>query len=519
MAQFTEPEMEAGGPAPTPGIDAWKALLEKEGVVYDKLVGDVLPLYVDGPALPLRPGTGRFAVCMRVGDRPSLDEDIAGGADMLWLDARDDAALEAGRAAGLPLICEVGDVSPRAALEWFQPRAGDQLAIDPITAILRGAPPATLSARLGVLPSLEGAMVRASTLAFHEAGADAADEIALSLATGTMYLRSLEGTAITVQTTAGRDTFGELCKLRALRLCWTKLFTAAGVDARPPIHAVCAERTQAQRDPWVNMLRVTTEVFAAALGGADIVTPLPFDASPHARRVARNTALVLREESHLGRVVDPAGGSYYLETRTDQLAREAWKRFQQIEKEGGIAAMIVDGRLQARLEASWQQRAAQLAKRKLPVLGVSEFANLDEQDATPYPARGHRDAEAFEALRDASEDAPREVVLIALGPAKEHRARVGFAQSFFACAGLRAREIMANEKLDGVPHVACICGSDERYAAEAVAVASELRAAGARHVVLAGKPGELELPLRQAGADAFIYMGCDVVATLTELLK
>jgi methylmalonyl-CoA mutase len=269
------------------------------------------------------------------------------------------------------------------------------------------------------------------------------------------------------------------------------------------------------------MLRVTTQVFAAALGGAQLITPLAFDAAfatPSAlgQRVARNTALVLREESQLGRVLDAGGGSYYLETRTDELARAAWSRFTEIERDGGIVQLLRTGALQTRLDAAWAQRAAAIARRKEPVLGVSEFANLREQlPGPPVALPGvHRDAEAFEALRSRVETAARDVALIQLGPPAEHRARTGFAEGLFAVAGLRATPREIGSGLD----VAVLCGSDERYAAEAAAAARALRAAGARRVALAGRPGAREAELREAGIDAFIYVGCDVLAALEDLL-
>jgi len=300
---------------------------------------------------------------------------------------------------------------------------------------------------------------------------------------------------------------------------WHKVLAAAGVaDGQLRVlHAVCSSRTLAQRDPWVNMLRVTTQVFAAAIGGAQLITPQPFDAAfethtPLGQRVARNTALVLREESQLGRVADPGGGSFYLETRTDALAREAWTRFQQIEREGGVVELQRSGKLKARLDAAWAARAAAIAKRKEPVLGVSEFANLREQlPGAPAATRGHRDSEGFEALRARVEKAPRTVSLVLLGPPAEHRARVGFAENLFAVAGLAA-------KPGDVADVVCLCGSDERYQTEAAAKARELKARGARRIVLAGRPGALEQELRAAGVDAFIFVGCDVLATLEELL-
>jgi methylmalonyl-CoA mutase len=383
----------------------------------------------------------------------------------------------------------------------------------------------------------------ASTLPYHDAGADAADEIAIALAAGKTYLESLLGGGLSAAAAArqiilrvavGRDAFGEMCKVRALRIAWRKVLTASGATetASTLIHAVSSSRTMAQRDPWVNMLRVTTQVFAAVLGGADLVTPLAFDGaiepgSALGRRVARNTALVLREESSLGRVRDPAGGAYYFDTVTDALAREAWKRFQAIEREGGMVDALGSGRLRARLDASWNAWADLVAKRKAPILGVSEFANLDEKlprparpaqapAATGLPLPRRRDAEPFETLRlraDASAIRP-EAVLVTLGPLAESRARVGFAANFFGAGGIRVRETTVDERAP----LACLCGSDERYAAEAVDRAQALKAVGCRRVLLAGRPGPLESALRDAGVDGFLHVGCDAVALLSELL-
>jgi len=281
------------------------------------------------------------------------------------------------------------------------------------------------------------------------------------------------------------------------------------------------------------MLRVTTQMFSAILGGADLLTPAMFDqvsGAPSAlgRRVARNTGLVLREESYLGKVTDPAGGAYYLETLTDALAREAWKRFQTLEREGGIARALESGRLAAKLEATWQARLEQLAKRKAAIVGISEFANLDEtlpgrepRSASAAAGRAaglpsHRDAEEFEALRtlaDARKPAP-EALLITLGTLAESRPRASFAAGFFAAGGIRSRE----STTDANVALACLCGSDERYAAEAALRARALKAAGCERVLFAGRPGALEPSLRDAGVDGFIFAGCDVVATLSELL-
>ena len=218
--------------------------------------------------------------------------------------------------------------------------------------------------------------------------------------------------------------------------------------------------------------------------------------------------------------------SYYLETFTDELAREAWKRFQAFEKDGGVSAMRSSGKLAARLEASWKERLELLVKRRAPVLGVSEFANLDEKlpgVPTANASLGHRDSEAFEALRlKASPLSPtlspageREAVLITLGALAESRARVTFATGFFGAGGIRSRESSTDVKAS----IACLCGTDERYATEAVSRVKALKAAGCQRVFLAGRPGALEGALKEAGIDGFIFMGCDVVATLNEVLS
>jgi methylmalonyl-CoA mutase len=561
-------------------LTAWRALVDKElaGAPFDKLVHRtaeglaIEPLYTERPGDPPPPGAAPFVrgataapfrICMRVEPGGDPAGELAGGAEALWCRAGDRAAIELAVSRGLVAVVEPAPANAEATGSAELGGGGRARAVaagagelwsafDWIAEVVAGRlPPDVLDGHWPIAPIVRYALdgdpswrcVRISTLPFHDAGADAGDEIALAASSLVASLRRLDEDGLDVaraarlawvQVAIGRDTFGELCKLRALRVVWHKVLAAAGVaDARlDAIHAVCSARTLSQRDPWVNMLRVTTQVFAAALGGAQLITPLAFDAAfaqPSAlgQRVARNTALVLREESQLGRVLDAGGGSYYLEARTDALAREAWSRFTAIERDGGIVELLRTGALRTRLDAAWARRAAAIAKRKEPVLGVSEFANLREQLPGALAALPgvHRDAEAFEVLRARNEAAPRDVALIPLGPPAEHRARTGFAEALFATVGLRAqpRELPPH---DDPPRdatrlsidIACLCGSDERYAAEAAATARALRSAGARRVVLAGRPGALEAELRAAGVDAFIYVGCDAIATLEEIL-
>jgi methylmalonyl-CoA mutase len=518
-------------------LTAWRALVDKElaGAPFDKLVQRtaeglaIEPLYVEAPANATRPiGAASFRVCMRA--RPGeAAEHIDGGADALWLDGDDLAGIELAAKRDVHVIVDSSRAFDPRSVDWktFRAPATFWMSIDPLSqpklASMIDKFLAAMFARPGSLVSDRSRSMRISTLPYHAAGADSADELAIALATATTYLRGMTSGPIDLNTAAsqlwfqisvGRDTFGELCKLRALRVLAAKLFAASNITAAiPPIHAVSSSRTQAARDPWVNLLRVTTEVFAAAIGGADLVTPLAFDtelAEPSAlgRRVARNTALVLRDESSLGRVIDAAGGSYYIESRTDALAREAWQRFRAIERDGGIAKLITSGAMQARLDASWNTRAEAIAKRKEPVLGVSEFANLDETlpSAPSGTSHGHRDAEAFEALRSRK---PTDVVLVALGTPTESRARVGFAKALFATAGVRAREASIDGARDAI---VCLCGSDDNYAQHAASAAATLRAAGVTKIALAGKPSSI------AGVDTYIYAGGDVLAALEELL-
>lgn len=542
----------------------WRAQVEADlgSVAFDKALvhttaeGIALqPLYTERPAGEAAyvrgAAAGPFQVCMRVERGGDVGAQLDGGADAVWLDSDDLPGRQAAWKRGAFVVDEPRhDRTPASMDEVMAEPAGEMwTSADWIAEVARGRlPTSILDARSPLPPMVADALkhdalwrsLRIGGLPFHDAGADAADEIALMLASLASTLRTLDESSIDIsrvgpllwaQVAVGRDTFGELCKLRALRVVWHKVLAAAGVKhtALDAMHAVCSSRSQAQRDPWVNMLRGTTQVFAAALGGAQLVTPLPFDAalgvqSAHGNRVARNTALVLREESHLGRVLDAAGGSYYLETRTDALARAAWSRFQTIERDGGIVKLLATGGLRQRLEDSWAEREAALAKRKEPVLGVSEFANLDEKLPAPPPPLApvpaapallaHRDAEAFEALRTRGEAVAKEVALVVLGPPAEHRARAGYAAALFSIAGLRTREAAGASAVD----IACICGSDERYAAEAVATAQALRAADCRRIVLAGRPGALEAELRAAGVDTFIFVGCDALATLTDLV-
>jgi methylmalonyl-CoA mutase len=294
-------------------------------------------------------------------------------------------------------------------------------------------------------------------------------------------------------------------------------------------HAVTSPVMMSRRDPWVNMLRTTVATLAAGVGGADAVTVLPFDHAlglpdAFARRIARNTSTILVEESHLSRVIDPAGGSWYVERLTDELAHAGWDFFQRIEREGGQAAALRSGRLGQDLAHTWEARSAKLAKRREPVTGVSEFPNLAERlvERAPAPVppsgglpRVRRD-EAFEALRARSDahlaatgSRPR-IFLAALGPAAAHTARLSFASNLFQAGGIEPVTEGAFED-SGATEV-CLCSSDTLYEERAAEVAGALKATGAGHVFLAGRPGQYP------DVDAYVFAGCDAVAVLSATL-
>lgn len=238
--------------------------------------------------------------------------------------------------------------------------------------------------------------VGVDTSAHYNAGATEAQDLAAALATGLAYLRALVDGGLDMDAacrqiafafSVGCDQFLSIAKLRAARLLWARVTEACG--ATPParamrIHARTARRILSRRDPWVNMLRTTVAGFAAGLGGANSVAVAPFDAAlgpsdDFARRIARNSQVLLQEESSLTKVADPAGGSWYVETLTQQLAEVAWTLFQGIEGRGGMAAVLLDGSWGEQLAESWAAREKNIARRRDALTGINEFPNLLEQ--------------------------------------------------------------------------------------------------------------------------------------------
>jgi methylmalonyl-CoA mutase len=373
---------------------------------------------------------------------------------------------------------------------------------------------------------------------FADAGASAVEELGCSLAAGVAYLRALTDGGLGVDEAFGQlefrysasaDQFTTIASLRAARRLWDRVGEVSG--ASPEVrgqhqHAVTSSVMTTRRDPWVNMLRTTVACFAAGVGGADAVTVQPFDAAlglpdAFARRIARNTQSLLVEEGHLARVLDPAGGSWYVESLTDELARAAWDWFTEIERAGGLAAALDSGLVRDRIATAWDARAARLATRAEAITGVSEFPNLTEklpqrQPAAQLHATGGlprvRVAQEYEALRDAADAAGErpQVYLATIGPIARHTARAGFAGNLFQAGGLATPAGDGAGGLgDAGTTVACICGTDKDYAEQAAALAAALKDAGATHVWLAGKPD-----LAVDGVDGYVYAGCDALDVL-----
>jgi methylmalonyl-CoA mutase len=248
-------------------------------------------------------------------------------------------------------------------------------------------------------PALRALVVDA--LPYHEAGSSDGQELGYAVATGVAYLRALTDAGLDVDTAAARlefrlaatvDQFATIAKFRAARRLWARVTEVCGAATRSaPQHAVTSTTMMTRRDPWVNMLRTTVACFAAGVGGADAVTVLPFDSAiglpdAFARRIARNTQSILIEESKVDSVIDPAGGSWYLERHTDELARAGWAAFTETERAGGIQAALDSGLVDERIAITRDARTARLAEGAEKITGVTSFPNENEKTLVRQPA-------------------------------------------------------------------------------------------------------------------------------------
>ncbi|MGI8414876.1 MAG: methylmalonyl-CoA mutase family protein [Nakamurella sp.] len=416
------------------------------------------------------------------------------------------------------------------------PAAGTSFGSDPIGGALRAGTAADLSSVAGLAASATtlgiGALVVDAT-APHDLGAGDAQELGWSLAVGVAYLRELTAGGIDPATAAGLldfryavtdQQFVSIAKLRAARQLWARVLELSGVPADAQRqHAVTSMPMMTRYDPWVNMLRTTVAAFAAGAGGAQAVTVLPFDSAlgvpdGFGRRIARNVSHLLIGESQVARVADPAGGSPAIEQLTAELAAAGWDEFGRIEQTGGAAAALADGSFISRVHTVRDQRDTRIATRQLPLTGVSEFPHLGEALPTrnPHPDEStqYSWAAAFEALRDEPVAAP--VFLATFGPVAAHSTRAGFAANALAAGGIGVLtagatagvdDVLAGYRSAGTP-VVCLAGTDAAYAERGEETIVALRAAGARTVLLAGKPAARLVGL----VDDQITVGADIPA-------
>lgn len=549
-----------------------------------------------------------------VGVRDRVLEDLAGGASSVEVGpeiaaadlvealdgVRIDAApvglaphADAARAEALADLAAAGGPSappaPGCSLgfdpvgEWA--RSGRQVDPAQVTRLVEG-----LRRRDRLRPGMRVVVVDAARPA--AAGATEVQVLAWATAAGVAYLRALTEAGSGVEEAAGligfrlpatADQFATTAMLRAARVMWGRVVAASGGSgpaAAQYQHAVTDEAMYSRRDPWVNLLRGAAAALAAGTGGADAVTVLPFDYAAAAMpgglgaRLARNTQLLLLEEAQLGRTFDPAGGSFYVESLTRELAQQGWRAFQAVEAAGGIMAVLADGTLAEAVESSWNARLAGLGTRRQAVTGVSDFPLLEEPasagrgahaavsaegegpelagldgtgrgaHAAAEPPLGkpggglpvRRPAQPFEDLRDAADrhlartGRRPTVVVAALGPEAAHGPRTTWVRNLLAAGGVAAAGGRGDGAVSpveaaaafaaGPDRVAVITGSDEAYAERGPATARALKAAGAVTVAMAADPSDSAdgwADALAAGVDELWHEGMDVLGVLGRL--
>jgi methylmalonyl-CoA mutase len=372
--------------------------------------------------------------------------------------------------------------------------------------------------------------IRADLL--HEAGAHAIQELGYGIAAGVERLAALTA-SVPVDTIAGMIEFVfaagpvyfmEIAKLRAARMLWAQAVLAFEPKddsaCRMRLHVRTPQRNKSAYDRYTNLLRVTTEALSAVVGGCDQLTVNPFGFDAH---LALNLQRILKEESHLDAVADPAGGSYYIEALTNSLARESWKLLQQTEAEGGFAQALASGSIGRALAESRAARERAYSNRRRALVGVNNYPNVKEKTpgaeppppelASPLPQV--RVAEPFEKIRRRTTEHARamgrypKVLLLKRGDVKMRGARSNFSLNFFGCAGF---DIVEAEDYEGTDaDLVVLCSSDPEYLALAQEVCPKVKAP----VLVAGNPKEQIEALQAAGVRGFIHIFSDAIQTLS----
>jgi len=513
--------------------------------------------------------------------REQIMEDLEGGVSSLWLGLGDGRIPLASLPDVLadtyldlaPIVLDAGARFAEAADVYLGLAAGRGVPSGALAGCL-GADPIGVLARTGAEADLGAAAdlarrcaadypgVRAivvDALPFHEAGGTDAEELGCALAAGLEYLRALRAAGLPADAAFGQlefryaaaaDQFATIAKLRAARRVWARVAQRCGVTADAAgqrQHAVSSWSMLTRRDPWNNILRATLACFSAGVGGADAITVAPFDAAigqpdQLARRVARNVHALLVEESHVAQVIDPAGGAWYVEDLTGQLAVKAWAWFQEIERSGGLRAALAAGVVDGRLAASRERRRDALARRREAVTGVSEFPLLGEtllsRPAVAWPADDAglpriRWSQWHEELRDRADEyalatgAPPTVPLALLDGSRASAASAERVRALLAPAGITTITAAAAAGDPGSGHagpgaggagdggsVVIVCGSPEAGPDQVNAVVDRARAQGASTVVVAAGDPQAPVP----GAAERIIDDMDVLAFCGRLL-
>jgi methylmalonyl-CoA mutase len=412
------------------------------------------------------------------------------------------------------------------------------------------------------LPHFTVVEVNAATI--HKAGSSIVQELAFALAMGNEYLSNLTDRGIKPEDAArkiqfkfgvGPAYFLEIAKFRAARMLWAEIVSAYNPadleSAQMKIHAETSCWNHTIYDPYVNMLRNTTEAMSASLGGADTITVTPYNSAfekpgEFAERNARNTQIILKEEAHFDKVVDPAGGAYYIEQLTQSIADHTWKLFQKTENEGGYIEAFKKGMVQEKIKEVASKRNLNLALRKEALVGINLYPNANEMmeqgydesviqsrsqktsDALAEPITPYRGAEEIETLRfktDKHQGKHPRVFMLTIGDAKMRRARAQFSAGFFAAAGFEIIDnIGFNSVEEGIQEarnkkadIVVICSSDPEYPQFAPIIHNALKDEAI--IVIAGYPKESIEELKNKGIQHFIHTKSNLVETLKMFQK
>ena len=405
-------------------------------------------------------------------------------------------------------------------------------------------------------PNLRCVMVHSDTL--NNAGSYIVQELGYALAWGNEYLQELVDAGVEVDTAAksikfymgiSENYFMEIAKFRAARLLWAQIVKQyepkCDCACKMIINASTSTYNQTLFDSYVNLLRSQTEAMSAALGGVHSMVVTPFDApyekaTDFSERIARNQQLLIKEESHFNRIVDPSAGSYYIEHLTDALAQEAWKIFLKIEDEGGFLEAVKKGIVQDDINATNVKRHGDAAKRKEFLLGTNQFPNFTEKsegkraqgaaccchgdgcEPTFKKLETTRLAADFENLRIHTEETKVPTAfMLTIGNLAMRQARAQFSCNFLACAGYKVIDNLGFKTVEeGVDaalkanaDIVVICSSDDEYAEYAIPAFKYLN--GRAMFVVAGAPACMD-DLKAAGIENFIHVRCNVLETLKE---